>query len=185
MDYHWTISMEGDNEEPLVRIFPDIDDKYKTWNLLRIESDITEVDSAFEEVHIKISASPETVPVFIPWVRVITHSISDELSLLTVDITLQGYFYLAFRILLWAFYEHKASKNVGIKIDGLLPGTFIVRARADVPSSHGRQSSVWARPRPPIPASPPQDDSARLQATRPKCLREHPGSFGPRRGTDY
>ena len=68
MDYHWTVSMAGHNEELLVpRIFPDIDDKYKTWNLLRIESDITEVDSAFEEVRIKINASsPESVPVFIP-----------------------------------------------------------------------------------------------------------------------
>ena len=58
--------MEGDNEELLVWIFSDIDDKYKTWNLLRIGSDITEVDSAFEEVHIKISVSSETVSVCIP-----------------------------------------------------------------------------------------------------------------------
>ena len=92
---------------------------------------------------------------------------------------------MALRLLLRAFCEHKASKNVGIKIDGSLPGTFIVRARADVPSSHGRQPPVRAGPRPPVPASPAQDDPARLQATRPKRLREHPGSFGPRRGTDY
>ena len=41
MDCHWTISMEGEKEELSVRIVPNIDDKSKTWNLLRIASDIT------------------------------------------------------------------------------------------------------------------------------------------------